>query len=265
MEIYNFGHHIQNQFEFKPSENLSQEENIRLSKLGIIIINVKQSTERREKILQWVETLGITTCVFNAVEGNLLKIHDTSFNPLVKVIEYNNNYFLLDYTRHFDHEVRGELGSGMVGASLSHILLYHLLQYQPYCENFLILEDDASLIQDVTTLRKYLANLPNTFDMAFLNSESKWYPIERTDVINEYYSNIKRQFLNASVSYVISKQGAAKLLAYSRHDVTRPPDDLISNPHVLGIYTVIASNEFLFGCDYSFESDAEKLSKKDLS
>jgi len=261
MNIYNFGHHIQNQFEFKPSDDLSPEENTRLSKLGIIIINVKQSTERREKILKWVETLGITTCVFNAVEGNLLKIHDT-FNALVKILEYNNNYFLLDYTRHFDHEYRGELGSGMVGASLSHILIYHLLQYQPHCENFLILEDDASLIQEPIIVRKYLANLPQTFDMAFLNSESKWYPIERTDSINEFYSNIKREFFNASVSYVISKQGSAKLLAYSRHAVTRPPDDLISNPHVLGVYTVIASNEFLFGCDYSFDSDAEKFSNQ---
>lgn len=264
MELYNFNHHVENIFNFKPSDDLSEEENLKLSKIGIMIINVKQSTERRERILKWVETLGLTTCIFNAVDGTILKIHDTNFNHLVKVLEYNNNYFLLDYTRHFDHDYRGELSSGMIGDSLSHILIYNLLQYQTHCDYFLLFEDDASLLLDANTVRKYLANLPPTFDLAFLNSESKWYPLELTDPINDYYSNIKRQFLNASVSYVVSKQGAAKLLGYSRHDVTRPPDDLVSNPHVLGIYTIIASNKFLFSCDYSFESDTARFSKQNV-
>lgn len=261
MEVYRFDQHLETVFGFRPSEDLSPEENHKLSKIGIMIINVKKSTERRERILKWVETLGLNACIFNAVDGTSLKIHPTDFNPLVKVLEYNNHYFLLDYTRHFDHAERGELGSGMVGDSLSHILLYHLLQFQTNCDSFLIFEDDASLIQDPTTVRKYLANLPPTFDLAYLNSESKWFPVEMTTKVNEFYNNTERRFINAPVSYVISKQGAAVLLAYSRHDVTRPPDDLVSNPHVLGLLTIIASNQFLFGCDYSFESDTARFSQ----
>lgn len=261
MELYNFNQHIETIFNFNRDEELTEEENEKLSKICIIVINVKKSVKRRDTILKWIRDLGIATCIFDAVDGTVLKLHNTDCNPLVKVMEYKGNYFLLDYTRHFDHDFRGELSTGMIGDSLSHILLYSLLQFQHNFEHFLIMEDDASLIQDVNFVRKYLANLPEQFDLAFLNSESKWYPIELTDKINEYYNNIKRQFLNASVSYVISKTGAAKLLAYCRHDVTRPPDDLVSNPHAMGLYTIIASNKFLFGCDYSFESDTERFSQ----
>ncbi len=261
MDPYNILSHIEPLFSFKNDENLNNIENEKLSKIGLFIINVKDSVLRRETITKWVENLGLHTFIFNAVDGSQMKIHDCEFNPLVKVIEYPiNNYFLLDYTRHFDHDVRGELGTGMIGDALSHQLLYNFLQFQTNIDYFLIMEDDASLLENSENIRKYLANLPDQFDLAFLNSESKWLPLELTEPVNDYYSNIKRQFLNAPVSYVVSKPGAAKLLAYTRHDITRPPDDLVSNPHVLGLYTIIASNKFLFSCDYSFESDTARFS-----
>lgn len=261
MQPYNFKSHIEPLFVHKNDDTLTDAENAKLSRIGIFIINVKKSTLRRETITKWVERLGLHTFIFNAVDGSQMKIHDCGFNPLVKVIECPvGNYFLLDYTRHFDHNTRGELGTGMIGDAMSHQLLYNALQFQTDFDHFLIMEDDASLLQSPETIRKYLANLPQQFDLAFLNSESKWYPLELTDPVNDYYSNIKRKFLNAPVSYVVSKQGAAKLLAYTRNDVTRPPDDLVSNPHVLGLYTIIASNTFLFSCDYSFESDTARFS-----
>lgn len=259
LQPYNFNSHISEISNFKNTDDLSEEENDRLSKICICVINVEKSVERREKIIPWIKSLNLNAYIFNAVDGTKMNIHDT-FHPEVKIVEYNNHYFLVDYTRRFDHDVRGSLCTGMIGDSISHQLLYNMLQFQPVCEHFLIMEDDASLIKEPHIVRKYLANLPTTFDLAFLNSESKWYPISLTTPINDYYSNIERQYFNASVSYVVSKAGAAKLLAYTRNDVTRPPDDLVSNPHVLGLYTVIASNEFLFGCDYSFESDTARFS-----
>lgn len=265
MEPYNFTSHLQFLHSFETSDDLTPTENDKLSKINILIINVKNSNERKDKICEWIDKLKLNTFIFNAVDGTQLQIHDTSFNPLVKVLEYLGQYFLLDYTRHFDHNIRGELGSGMIGDSLSHILLYHLLQFQTHFNYFLIMEDDASLIEEPAVIRKYLANLPDQFDLAFLNSESKWYPLQFTTAINDYYCNIERTYFNAPVSYIVSKQGAAKLLAYSRHDVTRPPDDLLSNPHVLNLYTVIASNKFLFGCNYSFISDTARFSNAQSS
>jgi GR25 family glycosyltransferase involved in LPS biosynthesis len=262
MEPYNFQKHVRFIHKFEESESLTAEENKTLSRTGIIIINVPQSIERREKITAWVKDLNMHTYVFDAVSGLDITVHETDANPLVNIIRYNNSYFLLDYTRHFDHFYRGDISKGMIAASLSHLLIYSLLQFQTSFDQFLVLEDDASLLeQDISVVRKYLANVPHPFDLAYLNSESKWYPLELTTPINDHYSHVKRNFFNASVSYLVSKEGAAKLLAYSRHDVTRPPDDLLSNPHVLSLYTVIASNVFLFSCDYSFVSDTERFSK----
>lgn len=259
LQPYDVYSHLYEISKFEKTDDLTEEENEKLSKICICIINVEKSVERKEKIIPWINTLGLNAYIFKAVDGTKMNIHDT-FHPEIKIIEYNKHYFMLDYTRRFDRDVRSPLSTGMIGDALSHQFLYNMIQFQNHHDYVLIMEDDASLIKEPHIVRKYLANLPSTFDMAFLNSESKWYPVTPTTPINDYYSNIERQFFNASVSYVISKAGAAKLLAYTRHDVTRPPDDLVSNPHVLGLYTVIASNEFLFGCDYSFESDTARFS-----
>jgi GR25 family glycosyltransferase involved in LPS biosynthesis len=259
LQPYDVYSHLTEISKFENTDDLTKEENEKLSKICICIINVEKSIERKEKIIPWINTLGLDTYIFKAVDGTKMNIHDT-FHPEIKIIEYNKHYFMLDYTRKFDHELRGPLGTGMIGDALSHQFLYNMIQFQTNYDSILIMEDDASLIKEPHIIRKYLANLPTTFDMAFLNSESKWYPISPTTPINDYYSNIERHYFNAPVSYVISKEGAAKLLVYTRHDVTRPPDDLVSNPHVLGLYTVIVSNEFLFGCDYSFESDTARFS-----
>lgn len=259
MDPYDIKSHLEFVNMFTHDDELSIEENIRLSKFAILIINVKDSEERREKIIQNIKPLNLNTCIFNAVDGRKIVLHDT-FNPLVRIMEYNNHYFLVDYTRQYDHIIRGDLCTGMIGASLSHQLIYNLIQFDSVYDNFLILEDDAKLLLDINTTKKYLANLPREYDMAYLNSESKWYPVEISTPINEYYNNVLRRHFNASVSYIISKQGAAKLLAYVRHDITRAPDDLLSNPHTIGLYTVIGTNKFLFGCDYSFQSDTERYS-----
>lgn len=44
-----------------------------------------------------------------------------------------------------------------------------MLQFDKKYKKYLILEDDATLIQKPEDVRKYLSNLPTTFDMAYLN------------------------------------------------------------------------------------------------
>lgn len=256
--VFDFAPHLENICHFEPSDDLSPEENARLARLSIVIINVKQSTLRRENMSTLAHALKMNAMYFNAFDGTKMTLHET-FDPLLDIIEYGDKqYFMLDYTRRFDYSLRGKLGKGMVGASLSHIMVYNGLQNSD-CTGFVVLEDDALMIQDPAVIRKCLANLPDDYDMAYLNSESKWRPIQRLDKINDFYNDIKKQFFNASVSYVISVKGAGKLLAYTRNDVTRPPDDLIANAFVVGAYNVIASNPFLFGCDYSLESDTARF------
>jgi len=257
--MYDFEKHVTHVFPFQPSEELTGDENNRLRQVCILVINVKRSTERLELIKKQLEPLQLNTFVFGAVDAADLVVTDTH-KPEIKVIEYNNNFFMADYTRRFDYIYRGDMPTGMIGCVLSHILLYNMILFERTFKHYLILEDDATVIMEPLKLRKYLANIPEQYEMVYLNSESKWFPIAHTTDVNEYYTHIQKRHFNASVSYMLSKAGAAKLLAYSRHDVTRPPDDLLSNLHSLGCYEVIAPKEFLFGNNYELESDCERFS-----
>jgi len=257
--MYDFEKHLQHVYPFQPSSELTDEENERLRQVCILVINVKRSTERLELIKKQLEPLHLNTFVFAAVDAAELTVHETHKQEL-KIIEYGDNYFLADYTRRFDYIYRGDIPKGMIGCIMSHQLIYNMIQFERTFKHYLILEDDATVLHEPTKMRKYLTNIPEPYEMIYLNSESKWFPIAHTTDVNEYYTRIQRRHFNASVSYMLSKVGAAKLLAYSRHDVTRPPDDLLSNLHSLGGYDVFAPKEFLFGNNYELESDCERFS-----
>lgn len=262
--MYNFDQHIENVYTFEASDDLTTEENERLRQVCILIINVPRSTKRLDLIKPQLESLKLNTFIFKAVDAADLIVHDT-FKQEIKIIEYNKNYFMADYTRRFDYIYRGDIPKGMIGCILSHLLIYNMIQFERTFNHYLILEDDAIVLHNPEKIRKYLANIPESYEMIYLNSESKWFPIINTTDVNDYYTKIQRRHFNASVSYMLSKQGAAKLLAYSRCDVTRPPDDLLSNLHSLGGYNVLAPKEFLFGNNYALESDCERFSKIDGS
>lgn len=235
----------------------------------IVVINVPRSVQRRERAAELVKTLKMDAVFFDAVDAQDITIHSVGGKDFadgkIQIAAYKGNYFLVDSTRRFDYVYRGFLPRGMVACALSHMMIYSYMQLENKYRNFLVLEDDFTLRLPVATLRKYFAHVPSDFDVIHLNSESKWYPLQHTHPINDHYTHIQRRHFNASVSYMVSKRGAAKLLAYSRGAVSRPPDDLLSNLYTLGGYMVIASREFLFGNDYTLESDCERFSKAEDS
>ena len=57
MDIYNFNKHLEKIGSFKPSNDLTKEENDKLSKIVIFIINVTTSTHRRKKFEEWIYKL----------------------------------------------------------------------------------------------------------------------------------------------------------------------------------------------------------------
>ena len=69
MDIYNFNKHLEKIGSFKPSNDLTKEENDKLSKIGIFIINVTTSTHRRKKFEEWIYKLDMDTTIFKAFDG----------------------------------------------------------------------------------------------------------------------------------------------------------------------------------------------------
>lgn len=222
---------------FKYSDELSEEENNKLSKLAVLIVN----TENKSKIINTIKPLNLNTCLFNGINRRKLKLHDT-FNQNLKIAEYNNHYFMVDCTDSLDNSY----DTDMISSSLTHLLLHNLIQFDEMYDKFLIIEDDTELLLDTNTIRKYLANIPNTFDIICVNSKFKWE--DSIEPINDYYNVIKSDKLNASsISYIVSRTGSSKLLTYCRYDIRCSFDDLISNIYNTGLCDIIASDKFLFG------------------
>jgi len=125
---------------------------------------------------------------------------------------------------------------GEFGCSWSHIKLYQKLVADPKNDSYLIIEDDAELVGDISVLH----NLPETFDIIQLGS-SEWYPYVKTSSVNNHFFNIEQKFFNHTTAYVVSKAGAKKLLDITNGHVNVPADDLLSNAFIRGQINVIVS------------------------
>ena len=96
----------------------------------------------------------------------------------------------------------------MVGCGLSHIKLWQKIVNENI-ELSLILEDDFVFYDDFNNL---LLNIPNNYDMIHLSScifHNKYLKLYN---INDYF--YKQLFIVQTLSYIITLDGAKKLLKY---------------------------------------------------
>jgi len=227
-------------------------------RVKVVVINLKESHERRKRVLESLKPIltDYVVEVFPAVDSSNIKVDN--IDPVTGVLtvpEYGK--FLLDYTRKIDRDRIPTIPKGMIGCCLSHLVLYERLCNDPDYDHYVILEDDARLMIDEHAFTDYITHLPEDYDLIYVNSESKYLPVERDlygwrDV---RFSKIIKRFFNCSVSYIISKQGARKLLINSRSTVSKPSDDFLSNAFVDGTIDVLMTNQWMFTNDYSLESD----------
>jgi len=194
--------------------------------------------------------------VTNAIEVGM--DHEIFYGVNGKEITVSGNEIMYEgQTMKYDPTVRinkQRMAIGEFGCSWSHIKLYQKLAADPKYDNYLILEDDAELVGDISVLR----NLPSSFDIIQLGS-SEWYPYVKTSSVNSSFFNIQRKFFNHTTAYVVSKAGAKKLLNITDGHVNVPADDLLSNAFVRQQIDVIVPNSPVF----NFPKDT--VSTTDLS
>jgi GR25 family glycosyltransferase involved in LPS biosynthesis len=147
-----------------------------------------------------------------------------------------------------------KMTKGVVGASISHLLLYQQLVLDNDADAYLICEDDARLAVTPSEFAEFIGSLPPQFDCVHLN-ESVWYPMVHSKTVNDRYMTIRRQFFNNAASYILSKQGALKLLMHEQFNVCRPPDDRLSQAFVRRVIEVIAPYKPLMNVDFSLPND----------
>ena len=91
-----------------------------------------------------------------------------------------------------------------------------------------------------------LINIPEDIDIGHLG-KSECFNFKLKDKINDYYYSIEKEFFNRTTSYIISKNGAKKLLEYVNNIITRPADDLLSNYFIKNDnFNVYVPKKYLF-------------------
>ena len=229
-----------------------------MSKTKIVIINLIDSVKRRETILDNFKDITIPISVASAIDGRQMEIIDVPNIPRVKVAKYLNHHFLVDYTRY--DKVAYPMNTGVIAASLSHMLVMNDLVNDKEYDNYIIFEDDARLLVSPEKLNEYCNNFPPDFDIIHMNNQSEWHPIIKAEKINDYYNNIVRRCFNCAGTYVVSKKAALKMLQWTRFSITQPPDDLISTLSTYyPICNIAIPNEWLFTRDDDIPSDVLKV------
>lgn len=247
MPNYSFYHLDRKTYFRKPIENtvyfdVSTTINIRLK---VIIITLKDYPERIryvEKLIFQLSQLGIECEIFYGINGNNIKIYDIE-NEYIKLLYYNFETYYYDNRKRLNGKY---MNSGELGCAWSHLTIYKKLINDNKYDQYLVLEDDANLVIELHELYKYIIEIPNDADLCHIGY-ADWYPFKLSKKKNNIYYYVEKEFFNRTTSYIITKNGAKKLLNYSNGFINLPADDLLSNIYVFqNNFVVYAPEKYAF-------------------
>ena len=199
-----------------------------------IILTMKTSESRLPFVKKLVTNLvefGMDHEVFYGVNGREISVSGNE-------ITYEEETMKYDPTVRLNKQ---RMAIGEFGCSWSHIKLYQKLIADCKSDNYLVLEDDAELVGDISILQ----NLPEKFDIIQLGL-SEWYPYVKTSSVNSSFFNIEKKFFNHTTAYIVSKAGAKKLLDITNGYVNVPADDLLSNAFIRNQINVLVPESPVF-------------------
>ena len=90
-----------------------------------------------------------------------------------------------------------------------------------------------------------LHDLPDNFDLIHI-APSVSFEFSKKSKVNKSFFNIVRRFFSCTAAYIVSKQGAKKLLAITKDSVNVPADDLLSNAFIRNQIDVIVPESPVF-------------------
>jgi GR25 family glycosyltransferase involved in LPS biosynthesis len=168
--------------------------------VGIYIINLERSKERRKHILDQVEKLNMPYEIVLAVDGNTLS--DNDINKLVDFNSYeiykNNNRF-----------------KGEIGCSLSNFKVLRKFLESNY-EYALVLEDDISFDPEVLReIIKKVIKMNDLWNIVSFELSHRGMPITMQNISPTHHLVYYLFDLVDSGAYLIDREAASKLLQYS--------------------------------------------------
>lgn len=225
-------------------------------KTKIVFISLENNYYRLENIARQMTNLldrypGIKWSINKAVDGSSIQKNLLEFG--IYNINYNSEIYYYDSTKRPN---RSEMTNNEIACSLSHYKAYIDLVNDENYNNYIIFEDDV-VLSNIDELCSQLYILDNEskcqFDVALL-SYSLFQPLQRIRVINECFSEIKKQNFNNSSAYVLTKSGAMKLLSFIQGVIKYPSDDTLATMFLNDNLNIVASNELIAKYDKTLQS-----------
>lgn len=164
------------------------------SKLMVLLINLRRSHERRQKMEVQLKTLGISYEILNAVDGRQEK--ERLFKD-VAVEEFRKN-------------VGREVLDGEIGCYHSHLKAWRQLM-ESECESLLVLEDDVVFCEDFIEAVRLCLLKNEHWDIVKLNRIRAKLPICKIK-IEKYRLNAYLGPLTGMGAYLIKRQVVARML-----------------------------------------------------
>lgn len=239
MPNYNFYNLFEGQIYFKrPIENTIlydvKTTNSLIKRIKVVILTLKDIGYSRldnlEGLIMNLSKLGLDIEIYYGINGNDIKIYPTEEDS-IKLLYHQFKTIFYDKS----HRINGSVMKlGELGCAWSQINIYHKLINDTDYDKYLILEDDAYLLKDLNKLQELLFNLPENFDLCHI-ALSDWNPFKKVNKINDYFYTIKRNYFNRCTAYILSKDGAKKVLAYTGNKINIPADDLLCHTY-LNVY-----------------------------
>lgn len=116
---------------------------------------------------------------------------------------------------------------------------------QEHVDKYLIFEDDVEFFESLEYLYECLNTIPNEIDMCHI-AKADWYSFIKQNKINDIWFTVAKQYFNRLTAYIVSKEGATKILQHVANCIDIPADDLLSNMHMDNRLNVYVPNKYIF-------------------
>jgi len=166
----------------------------------IYVINLKRRKDRLLKIDKLFKELGGIFKKYEkieAVDGNTLSIDDNNLTLKTKYL-YDNPTLLMDIK-----------SKGAIGCYYSHLKIWEDAIKNNY-NNIIIFEDDVKTDFTLNQIMKYINNVPDDYDIAYL--DYLCLNLSNNIYKNDYWNENKLDTIALTSAYILSNKGIQKLL-----------------------------------------------------
>lgn len=184
-----------------------------LSEVGVWLINLPQSGDRKSRMEAQLQSLGLGYNLFEAVNGNAVW---DDIRPKVDLLSFERN-------------VGRTIMKGEIGCYLSHLGVWEAFLASDY-QIALVLEDDVVFHDDFLTALQTAASHSDKWDMLKLNRIRAKFPVKQ-GAIGNYRLNAFVGSFTGTGAYLVQRACVERLLP-KMLPIVRPIDHELDRVHL---------------------------------